>query len=141
MSMAAVYLPILRIISYIAGKYSIRRKVVDASTGFSRPIISFSTQYIPVMTAIADAFVLIAFVSSTHTAFTDPKFGSAMKHFVAAVSKVTVFGHTLKDLMVLGDRCGAQGLLRANQIDGLMVYIKSSCSLIEPLPNFIFHLE
>jgi hypothetical protein len=121
LSIAASYLPGLRTLSYIAGKYSLRRKVTDASTGLPRPIISFSTQYIPVMTAIADAFVSIAFVASIHAAFVDPELGHAMKHFLAAVSKVTVFGHTIKDVMVLGDRCGAQGLLRANQLEPFVV--------------------
>jgi hypothetical protein len=119
--MAAVYLPGLRTISYIAGKYSLRRKVTDASTGLPRPIISFSTQYIPVMTAIADVFVSIAFINSIHAAFVDPKLGPAMKHFLVAVSKVTIFGHIIKDMMVLGDRCGAQGLLRANQLEPFLV--------------------
>jgi acyl-CoA oxidase len=119
--MAALCLPGLRTVAYIAGKYGLRRKVTDASTGLSRPIISFSTQYIPVMIAIADAFVSIAFVSGTHAAFTDPKIGHVMKHFLAAVSKVTVFGHTVRDTMVIGDRCGAQGLLRANQFDAILV--------------------
>ena len=141
LSTAASYLPSLRITSYIVGKYSLRRKITDTSTGLPRPIISFSTQYIPVMTAVADAFVLIPFVASIHAAFGDPKFGSAMKHFLVAVLKATVSGQTVKDLTVLGHRCGAQGLLRVNQLDGLMVYSKSFCPFIEPLPNSIFHLE
>jgi len=123
--MATLCLPCLRTIPYIAGKYSLRRKVVDASTKLPRPTISFSTQYIPVMTAIADAFVSTAFVNSIYAAFRNPKFGSQMKHFLAAVSKVTVFGHTTKDIVALGDRCGAQGLLRANQLEGFMVCIRS----------------
>ena len=140
LSMAALCLPCLRTIPYIAGKYSLRRKVIDSSTKLPRPIISFSTQYIPVMTAVADAFVSIAFVNSVHAAFRDPKFGSEMKHFLAAVLKVTVFGHTIKDIMALGDRCGAQGLLRANQLEGFMVCIRSFRSSIELLPDSIFHL-
>ena len=119
--MTASYLPGLRTASYIAGKYSLRRKVIDASTGLPRPIISFSTQYIPVMTAIANAFVSIAFVNDIHAAYRDPKLGYTIKHFLVAVSKVTVFGHAIKDLVVLGDRCGAQGLLRANQLDTFLV--------------------
>jgi len=126
LSMAAVYLPGMRIISYIGGKYSLRRKVTDASTDLSRPIISFSTQYIPVMTAIADTFVSIAFVASTHAAFGDPKLAPGTKHFLAAVLKVTVFGHALRDAMVIGDRCGAQGLLQVNQINAFLVRIQLS---------------
>jgi acyl-CoA oxidase len=127
-SMAALYLPCLRTISYIAGKYSLRRKVTDASTGLSRPIIGFSTQYIPVMTAISDAFVSTAFLNATHAAFRDPKLEYATKHFLVAVSKVTVFGHAIKDGIILADRCGAQGLLQANQFDGFLVSMVPSIS-------------
>ena len=126
LSMAALHLPMLRITSYIAGKYSLRRKVTDALTRRSRPIISFSTQYIPVMTAIADTFVSITFIGNTHAAFRDPRPGHGVEHFLAAVSKVTTFGHAIKDIVVLGDRCGAQGLLRANQFDGILVRMKLS---------------
>jgi len=125
LSMVAFYLPGLRVISYIAGKYSLRRKVTDASTGLPRPIIGFSTQHIPVMTAIADAFVSTAFVRSVHAAFMDPKYGPGMRHFLATVSKVTVFGHAIKDAMVLGDRCGAQGLLQVNQLGAFLVRMES----------------
>ena len=121
LSMAAVCLPCLRTISYIAGKYSLRREVTDTSTGRPRPIISFSTQYIPVMTAMADTFVSIAFVSSIHATFRSLESESTMKHFLAAVSKVTVVSHTIKDLLALGDRCGAQGLLRVNQLEPFIV--------------------
>lgn len=121
LSMAAVSLPALRMVSYIAGKYALRRKVTDASTGLSRPIISFSTQYIPVMTAVADTFVSIAFVSAVHAAFGNPELGSTTKHFLAAVLKVTVLNNTLNDMSVLGGRCGAQGLFQVNQFESLIV--------------------
>lgn len=121
MSLAGVLLPTLRITAYIAGKYSLRRTVTDASTGLPRPIISFSTQYIPVMNAIADSFVSVAFVWSAHAAFTDPKHGPGMKHFIAAVSKVAVFERALRNASTIGDRCGAQGLLQANQFNPILV--------------------
>ena len=138
--MAALCLPTLRTISYIAGKYALRRKVTDASTGIPRPIISFSTQYIPVMTAIADAFVSIALVNSVHAAFRDPELGSTAKHFLAAVSKVTAFNHALKDLMVLGDRCGAQGLLQVNQLEPLIVRIAPHL-VFKLLSNWVFFVQ
>jgi len=124
--MAAFYLPGLRVTSYIAGKYSLRRKVTDTSTGLSRLIISFSTQYIPVMTATADAFVSIAFLRSVHAAFRDPKHGPRMRHFLTTVSKGTVFGHAIKDTMILGDRCGTQGLLQVNQLGAFLVCMEPS---------------
>ena len=139
LSMAAFYLAGLRVISYIAGKYSLRRKVADGSTGLSKPIINFSTQYIPVMTAIADAYVSVAFVRSVHTAFRDPKHGPGMRHFLATVLKVTVFGHAIKDTMALGDRCGAQGLLQVNQFCGFLVRMETPL-LSKSHSDSIFHL-
>jgi len=124
LSMAALYLPPLRMTAYIGGKYSLRRKVTDTSTGLSRPIISFSTQYIPVMTAIADAFVSIAFLRSVHTEFRDPKLGPGVKHFLIAVLKATLFGHAVRDAMAVADRCGAQGMLRANQLNDFLVRVE-----------------
>lgn len=121
MSLASFQATGLRVISCIAGRYSLRRKVTDASTKLPRPIISFSTQYIPVMTAVANAFVSAAFMRSIHVAFTDSKQGPGMKHFIAAVSKVTMFERASKDAASLGDRCGAQGMLQANQINTFMV--------------------
>jgi len=129
LSLAGALIPGLRVISFIAGKYSLRRTVTDASTGLPRPIISFSTQYIPVMSAVADTFVLIPFVKSAHAAFTDPKHGPEMKHFLAAVSKVTLFERSLKNVTALGDRCGAQGLLQANQFNPFLVCIGVSLVL------------
>lgn len=127
LSMAAVSLPALRTVSYIAGKYALRRKVTDASTGRFKPIISFSTQYIPVVAAVADTFVSIAFVNGVHAAFGNPELGSAMKHFLAAVLKVTVLNHALKDMSILAERCGAQGLLQVNQLESFIADFRGAC--------------
>ena len=140
LSVTALGLSCLRTVSYIAGKYSLRRKVTDTSTRLSRPIISFSTQYIPVMAAIADAFVSTAFLNRVHVAFMDPKLEHGMKHFLAAVSKVAICGQAAKDIMVLGDRCGAQGLLQANQLDALLVRMQELSYVIEPISDSGFHL-
>jgi hypothetical protein len=86
-----------------------------------------------------------SFQSPSSIAFTlhlgTPSSEHEMKHFLAAVSKVTVFGHTIKDIMALGDRCGAQGLLQANQLEGFIVCIRTFRSFAKPLSDFILFIQ
>ncbi|TFY70717.1 hypothetical protein EVG20_g2294 [Dentipellis fragilis] len=119
LSMGALGLSAMRIGSYVAGQYSLRRTVVDAGSGLTRPIASFSTQYTPVLTAIAQTMVFQAFAQEARARFADKSASLPMKHFVAAVFKTTVIKHTKETLLGLGDRCGAQGLFEINQLSVL----------------------
>lgn len=78
------------------------------------------------MTAMADAFVSIAFFRSIHVAIRDPKLTPGMKHFLASALKVTIFGHVMRDAIAVGDRCGAQGLLQVNRLNAFLVCIQFS---------------
>ncbi|GJJ05958.1 hypothetical protein Clacol_000145 [Clathrus columnatus] len=114
LSMGAVTLPALRIGCYIGTAYSLRRQVLDPSTRTMRPISSFSTQYIPLLTSIARTLVFCAFGQEMYERFVDPSISSpSQKHFVASVFKTTVYRHTAEIILQLGDRCGAQGLFAA----------------------------
>ncbi|KAJ7907009.1 acyl-CoA dehydrogenase NM domain-like protein [Mycena leptocephala] len=115
LSMGAFALSSMRIAAYVAGQYSMRRKVIDSSTGKSQAIIAFITQKIPVLTAISQTIVMTAFCAKAHNLFTSTE-DLLQKHFIAAVFKTTIVQHAISLLSVLGDRCGAQGLFAANQI-------------------------
>lgn len=106
----------LQIASYVAGKYSLRRTVVDGATGSLRPIMKFSTQYTPILTAISRAFVMNAFMQESTARFVDPGASASMKHFTAAVFKTTAMQQSLGIILELGDRCGAQGVFEINQL-------------------------
>ncbi|KAF5319139.1 hypothetical protein D9619_008532 [Psilocybe cf. subviscida] len=118
LSMGVLGVSSMRIASYIAASYSLRRHVVDASTELSRPIMSFSTQYTPVLSAIVQSLVLRVFSDSCYTMFVQAK-DITTKHFIAAIMKSTIQMTAHATLIELGDRCGAQGLAEVNQISVL----------------------
>jgi acyl-CoA oxidase len=119
--MGAVAVSCLRISAYIAARYSLRRQVTDSASASMVPVISFSTQATSVLTAIAEAHVLRAFGNDSHARFTDSANNGPMRHFIAAIFKVTSIRITLPTLHTLEDRCGAQGLFNVNQISALHV--------------------
>ncbi|GJJ05964.1 hypothetical protein Clacol_000151 [Clathrus columnatus] len=116
LSMGASAIAALRIGCYIGIAYSLRRQVNDTSTRTMRPISSFSTQYIPLLTSVAQTMVFSALCQEAYEYFVDPSTSPTQKHFVAAIFKTTVFRHAAEILLQLGDRCGAQGLFEVNQL-------------------------
>ncbi|KIJ34163.1 hypothetical protein M422DRAFT_182429 [Sphaerobolus stellatus SS14] len=116
LSIATFALTALRVACYIATSYSLGRQVINRSTGIPRPISSFSTQYIPLLTSIAKTLVFRSFGQDMYEQFVNSNISIIQKHLVAAVFKTTVFGHTHDILMQLGERCGARGLCEVNQL-------------------------
>ncbi|GJJ13641.1 hypothetical protein Clacol_007897 [Clathrus columnatus] len=126
LSMGALVLPALRLGCYIGTTYSLRRQVLDPSTRTMRPISSFSTQYIPLLSSIARTLVFCAFGQDVYERFVDSSTSPTQKHFVASVFKTTVFRHAADILLQLGDRCGAQGLFAVNQLSALHAMIRGA---------------
>ncbi|GJJ06007.1 hypothetical protein Clacol_000194 [Clathrus columnatus] len=116
LSMGAWAISSLRLGCYIAAAYSLRREVLDASTQVMRPISSFSTQYIPLLSSIARTLVFLAWSQDVYERFVDQNISHTQKHFITSVFKTTIFRHTPEILLQLGDRCGAQGLFSVNQL-------------------------
>ncbi|KAJ7485061.1 acyl-CoA dehydrogenase NM domain-like protein [Mycena galericulata] len=125
LSMGALALSSMRIATYVAGKYSMRRTVIDSFTGKPKPIIAFSTQKIPVLTALSQTLVMEAFCAKAYTMFTTAE-DLLQKHFIVAVFKATIVQHHSSILSTLGDRCGAQGLFEVNQISVLHADIRGA---------------
>lgn len=133
----------LKVSCYIAGKYSQRRTVAGASSGAGKnakghskpsprvPIISFSTQYRPILAAVANAFVLEAFYWRSARFFSDPSNPYEQRHAVATIVKILSQRLVQSDLLSLSERCGAQGLFAHNQIASLVV--RSNCLGILPI--------
>lgn len=110
--------PVLRVAAMIAGRYSLIRTVDDG-----KPIITFGTQYGPILRALAHASVFEAWAHECSAAFratSDPPTQSA----IGAVYKGTVFQFTEPILNELEDRCGWQGLFTHNQISELALFMK-----------------
>ena len=119
-ALSSLGVPSLQVASYIAARYSLRRHVVD-SNGASKPIISFQTQKQPILTAVAQSFVLQAMHKRAVTWFMEPSLDSRVRHAVATVHKVTMIQTAQWANFALGDRCGAQGLFEANQLPAMHV--------------------
>ena len=118
--MGALGVSSMRVASYVAASYSIRRHVIDSSTKLPRPIISFSTQYTPILSTIVQSLVLRIFSNSCYTMFVQAV-DINTKHFIAAVMKSTVQKIAHATMIELGDRCGAQGLDEVNQMSVVLV--------------------
>ncbi|KAL0945545.1 hypothetical protein HGRIS_014706 [Hohenbuehelia grisea] len=104
----------LRLSAYIAGRYSQRRRVYNG--GDLVPIISFKTQYTPILTSLAQATVLKAFWRMAVNHFTNNAEDSRVRHGIAAIYKVTAVQHGQAGYLELSQRCGAQGLFNHNQL-------------------------
>ena len=83
--------------------------------------MSFQTQKQPILTALAQSFVLGAMHKQAVAWFTNPKLDPRVRHAVATVHKVVVVQASQTANLTLGDRCGAQGLFEANQFSAMHV--------------------
>ena len=140
-SLSSFGVPSLQVASYIAARYSLRRHIVD-SNGISKPIISFQTQKQPILTAVAQSFVLHAMQKRAVAWFMDHSLDSRVRHAVATVLKVSMVQTALWANFVLGDRCGAQGLFEANQLSAMHVrkrYENLGPTLLMPLSHTVRH--
>ncbi|KZP05915.1 acyl-CoA dehydrogenase NM domain-like protein [Athelia psychrophila] len=115
LTMAAVTLPALRTSSYIAARYSLRRKTIDPS-GREIPIITFQTQKIPILTAVAQSFVMDRFLDWGIARFGDRRIDHRVRHAISSITKTIMVFTTQDSQYNIADRCGAQGLFEVNQI-------------------------
>jgi len=81
--------------------------------------MSFQTQKQPVLTALAQTYVLSAMHKQVVAWFTNTKLDPRVRHAVATVFKAVVLQASLTANLTLGDRCGAQGLFEANQFSAM----------------------
>ena len=119
-ALSSLGIPSLQIASYIASRYSQRRHVIDAG-GISKPIISFQTQKQPILTAVAQSFVLQEMHKEAVVLFMNPALDPRVRHAIATVHKVAMIQAAQAANFTLGDRCGAQGLFEANQLSAMHV--------------------
>jgi hypothetical protein len=92
--------------------------------------MSFQTQKQPILTAVAQVFVLEAMHKQAVASFMDPALDPRVRHAVATVHKVVMIQTAQVANLELGDRCGAQGLFDANQVSALHVCDLSQISRV-----------
>ncbi|KFY04571.1 hypothetical protein O988_00685 [Pseudogymnoascus sp. VKM F-3808] len=110
-------IPILNNAAYIVWHYSNKRCVSDnGSAGRKVPILSFSTQYRPIIDAVVYASVFEAYAKEAADIFRDGTLDLTVRHGVASAFKAFVTQTTQSTLNNLIDRCGWQGLYGYNKI-------------------------
>lgn len=115
LSLSMVNIAVLRMSAYILGRYSQKRRIGGHEPHKQVPIITFSTQHTPIVTALTFASVLEAFAESTTKLFT--KSGSPqIRSALAAIFKHTATSMSQPLYHELMDRCGWQGLYNHNQM-------------------------
>ncbi|TQV95615.1 hypothetical protein V2A60_000799 [Cordyceps javanica] len=125
LSLSFFHVPTLRVFAYVLGRYSQRRSVAASESGKQRPIVSFSTQYTPVLTALTYASVFDAFAKATAAEFMEAS-SEHVRHALATIFKQTVT-HTTKPLYAeMIERCGWQGLYNHNQLHELMLAVQGN---------------
>ncbi|KAF8890391.1 acyl-CoA dehydrogenase NM domain-like protein [Infundibulicybe gibba] len=113
-ALACTGLAAIQVTAYIGAKYSLRRMVGPPNR--QSPILRFRTQQIPVLSALAQAYVLKALSDWATRYFSDLSIDFRMRHAVAACMKAAVAQCAQAATISVSDRCGAQGLFAINQM-------------------------
>ncbi|RXW22621.1 hypothetical protein EST38_g3244 [Candolleomyces aberdarensis] len=119
----------LALSSHIAAKYSQRRLVGGGTIAPDQkiPIVSFKTQYRPVLIALAQSFVLRAYYRCAARQFSDETKSFEQRHALSTIFKALVQRVAYDSMLVLSERCGAQGLFGYNQIAGFIEEMRGVC--------------
>lgn len=115
LAMSMIMIPALRIVTYITGKYSLRRTVGVANKE-RMPIIGFRTQQLPILHALAQLAVMTPFANQCIEWFKDTSFRPEVRHGFAVILKAVFIQMAQYSIPELVERCGAQGLFQHNQI-------------------------
>lgn len=108
--------PALKLAAFIGAKYSMRRTVAGPS-GRPMPLMSFRTQQLPILHALAQGFALEAFYRRATVWFTAaPVEDVNFRNAISAIVKATMVGHWRRTGITVADRCGAQGTFDYNQL-------------------------
>ncbi|KAJ7183713.1 hypothetical protein C8R46DRAFT_939809, partial [Mycena filopes] len=103
-------IPALRRAAYIAGRYSQTRKFGQST------MITFRTQYTPILVALAQASVLVPFWKICTTLFSDLNVDPRIRHAYATIGKAVFIHHAQCANIELADRLGARGLWQSSDI-------------------------
>ncbi|KAI0485179.1 hypothetical protein GGR56DRAFT_669667 [Xylariaceae sp. FL0804] len=116
LAMSMIIIPALRLVTGIAGRYSLRRHVGVAAQQ-RVPVMTFRTQQLPVLHALARLAVMGPFADRCVRWFRDEeRFSPEVRHGFAVILKAVFIQMAQHSIPQLVERCGAQGLFQHNQI-------------------------
>ncbi|KAG2040701.1 acyl-CoA dehydrogenase NM domain-like protein [Suillus americanus] len=123
LAIGSMAIPDLQMSSYIAARYFQRRHVTSVY-GNPVPILSYRTQQLPLLHAVAQAFVLRALYKWAIEQFMDKNLDVCVRHGVAACCKAVMVQHAQLANYALSERMGAQGLFEYNRLSNLYSEIR-----------------
>ncbi|KAG1803945.1 acyl-CoA dehydrogenase NM domain-like protein [Suillus plorans] len=123
LAIGSIAIPNLQVASYIAARYFQRRHVTSVY-GNPSPIISYRTQQLPLLHAIAQASVLGALYKWGIERFMDKDLDVRVRHGIAACCKAVMIQHGQVANYALSERLGAQGLFEYNRLSNLYSEIR-----------------
>ena len=88
--------------------------------------MSFRTQKVPILNALAQSFVMKSLHDFAVKIFTDPTVDPRVRHGIASILKTVMIQHAQTAHLTLGDRCGAQGLFEVNQLTGMFADMRGT---------------
>ncbi|KAK7685063.1 hypothetical protein QCA50_011900 [Cerrena zonata] len=126
LSLTSTVPAVLKLAAYITATYS-KRRCVTGPRNQLIPIISFRTQQIPILHAMAQGFVLDSFYQQATKWFSEISPDNVdERNAIAAIVKATMIGHWRRTGCTLADRCGAQGMFDCNQITSLEMELRGA---------------
>ncbi|KAG1867589.1 acyl-CoA dehydrogenase NM domain-like protein [Suillus tomentosus] len=115
LALGSTAIPNLQVASYLAARYFQRRHVTSVYV-YPLPIITFRTQQLPLLHAIAQASVLKALHTWGIEQFMDKDLDVRVRHGIAACCKAVMIQHSQVANFALSERLGAQGLFEYNRL-------------------------
>lgn len=126
LALSLVNVPALKAGAYLAHTFSQQRTVINPATQLAVPVLSFPTQYGPIISAAAHAAVMEASGRHTVAMFRHLKTPENLRQALVGVFKATATYATQRHLSELTDRCGWRGLFSFNKISELQLALKGN---------------
>ena len=118
--------PALKAASYLAYSFSRRRMVTDPISKLPIAILSFPTQYGPIISTAAHAAVMEEAGRVTIGVYQTPGVPDILRAALSCIFKATITWSTQRYLNELTDRCGWRGLYAHNRISEIQLSLKGN---------------
>jgi acyl-CoA oxidase len=119
-------IPALKAASYLAYTFSRRRLVTDPTSKLPVPILSFPTQYGPIISAAAHGAVMESAGRVSIGVFQTPGVPDILRAALTCIFKATITYSTQRYLSELTDRCGWRGLYAHSRISEIQLSLKGN---------------
>lgn len=126
LALSLINVPALKAGAYLAYTFSQQRMVINPATQQAVSVLSFPTQYGPIISAAAHAVVIEAAGRHITTIFQQPGTPRALRQALVGIFKATATYATQRHLSELTDRCGWRGLFGFNKISELQLALKGN---------------